>query len=39
MFVLVVNLMITVTEDYMATTTWITVSGDMGTTLTVVVVT
>jgi len=31
--------MITVNEDYIATTAWVTVTGDMGRTLTVVVLT
>jgi hypothetical protein len=37
--VLVVDLMIPVIEHYIAMTTWMTVSGDMGRTLTVVVLT
>jgi len=37
--VFVVVLTIPVSEDYIAMTTWMTVSGDMGGTLTVVVLT
>ena len=39
MFVLVANLIITLIEDFIATTGWVTVSGDLGTTLTLVVLT
>ena len=39
MFVLVADLMIPLAEDYIAMTTCVTVIGDMGRTLTVVVLT
>jgi hypothetical protein len=38
-FILVADLMILLPEDYTAMTTWVTVIGDMGRTLTVVVLT